>query len=184
MCSSADPCRPGFVLLEAVVALAIIGLVAIALLETTGAQLRTASKANTLLIARGIAQDRLAALEILSYDELGSLPDSLASGTMPAPFDDFAWNASVVAMEDEYDLWGAEVVVTGRGESFPLRTLIHTPRPVLETQTTNGTGGRGGTGANGGTGGRGATPTTGGRSGGAPTRGRSGAAPAARRGGG
>jgi type II secretory pathway pseudopilin PulG len=174
MCSSADPRRSGFVLLEAVVALAIIGLVAIALLETTGAQLRTASQANTLLIARGIAQDRLAALEILSYDELGSLPDSLVSGTMPPPFDDFAWTASVVAMEDEYDLWGAEVVVTGRGESFPLRTLVHTPRPVLETEVTNGTGGTGGRGGTGGTGGRGATPTTGGRTGGAPAAPRGG----------
>ncbi|MCI0434942.1 MAG: type II secretion system GspH family protein, partial [Gemmatimonadetes bacterium] len=122
-CSDARRGRPGFVLLEAVVALAIIGLVAVALLSTTGTQLRTTSKANALLTARSLAEDRLAALRFLGYDELQDVPDSLRAGRFPPPFDDFEWTARVDEMEDEYDLFGAEVIVTGRGESFPLRTL-------------------------------------------------------------
>ena len=130
--------RDGFVLLEAVVALAIIALVAISLLSATGAQLRTASKAKVQLVARALAEDRLNALRLLPYDDLESLPDSLETGVFPPPFGDFAWTASIEPMDGEYDLFGAEVVVEGRGESFPLRTLIHEPRPVLQAEAEGG----------------------------------------------
>src|SRR5690606_39090125 len=130
--------RGGFVLLEAVVALAIIALVSIALLSATGAQLGAASKAKVQLVARALAEDRLNAIRLLDYDDLVSLPDSLEAGVFPPPFEDFSWTARVEAMEDEYDLFGAEVVVAGRGESFPLRTLIHEPRPLVQTQGGGG----------------------------------------------
>jgi type II secretory pathway pseudopilin PulG len=158
--------RRGFVLLEAVVALAIIGLVAIALLSTTSSQLRTASKATVLLTARSLAEDRIAAIRFLNYDDLSRLPDSLVAGRFPPPFDAFEWTTVVEEMEDEYDLFGAEVVVNGLGESFPLRTLVHAPRPVLTGGATDA-GGRGGEPAVG-RGGRGAdaAPGRGGRDGG------------------
>jgi len=139
MSSRAEPAaRPGFVLLEAVVALAIIGLFAIALLETTSTQLRTASKANSLLVARSLADDRLAALRLLDYDDLDDVPDSLLEGTFPPPFEDFTWTTQVEQIDDEYDLFGAEVVVQGRGESFPIRTLIHAPGPNVAVSGTGG----------------------------------------------
>ncbi|HUF68366.1 MAG TPA: type II secretion system protein [Longimicrobiales bacterium] len=158
--------RRGFVLLEAVVALAIIGLVAIALLSTTSSQLRTASKATVLLTARSLAEDRIAAIRFLNYDDLSRLPDSLVAGRFPPPFDAFEWTTVVEEMEDEYDLFGAEVVVNGLGESFPLRTLVHAPRPVLTGGATEA-GRRGGEPAVG-RGGRGgdAAPGRGGRDGG------------------
>jgi len=122
------------VLLEAVVALAIIGLVAVALLSTTSSQLRTASKAGVLLTARSLAEDRIAAIRFLNHDDLSDLPDSLAAGRFPPPFEDFEWTATVEPMKDEYDLFGTEVVVSGHGETFPLRTLVHAPRPVIGAQ--------------------------------------------------
>lgn len=148
--------RQGFVLLEAVIALTIIGLFAVALLSTTSTQLRTAAKANTLLVARSLAEDRIAALRLLDYDDLGDPPDSLLEGRFPDPFQEYTWVATVVEMEDEYDLFGAEVVVEGRGETLPLRTLIHEPSPVVQVsgQVTGVAGGVAG--------GRGAAPRTGG----------------------
>lgn len=131
------PCGPGaaptgFVLLEAVVALAIIAMVAVALLAATGAQVRNASKARELLVAQSLAEDRLAALKLLDAEGLADLPDSLQAGTFPPPFEAFRWTASAAEMEDEYDLFGVEVLVNGPVESYPLRTLIHRFRPVLE----------------------------------------------------
>jgi type II secretory pathway pseudopilin PulG len=123
--------RSGFVLLEAVVALAIIGLVAIALLAALGAQVRAADKASVLLAARSLAEDRLAALRLLDYDDLSDPPDSLLAGVFPPPFEAFEWTAVVESVEDEYDLFAAEVRITGLGEAYPLRTLLHRPRPVL-----------------------------------------------------
>ena len=128
--------RGGFVLMEAVVALAIIGLVAIGLLSATGAQMRAASKARVLLTARALAEDRLSALELLDYAALADVPDSLATGTFAAPFESFSWTVRIEPMEDEYDLFGAEVIVNGNGESFPLRTLIHMPKPVFQMTET------------------------------------------------
>jgi len=152
--------------MEAVVALAIIGLFALALLSTTTAQLRTASKAGVLLEARTLAEDRVSAIQLLDYDELADLPDSLATGVFAPPFQDFTWTAAVEEMKDEYDLFGVAVVVTGRGETFPLRTLVHSPRPQLVTTTgTRGAGGVSGGGGQRGGGQRGQTGS-GGRGGG------------------
>lgn len=125
--------RGGFLLLEAVVALAIIGLAAIATLAATAAQVRTADKAAVLLVAEGLAEDRLTSFELLGYEDLGSPPDSLLSGVFPAPFDQFAWRAGVHPTAGEYDLFQVDVVVEGRGEALPLRTLIHRPQPLIAT---------------------------------------------------
>ena len=136
--------RGGFVLMEAVVALAIIGLVSIALLATTAAQVRTADKASLLLTARTLADERMATLRMLSYDQLREVPDSLVTGTFPAPFENWSWRAEVVQINEneEYDLFSVGVAVDGFDESFALRTLVHEPRPVL--QATGAAGGGGG----------------------------------------
>ena len=70
----------------------------VALLAATGAQLGAASKAKVQLVARALAEDRLNAIRLLDYDDLESLPDSLAAGVFPAPFEDFAWTATIEAM--------------------------------------------------------------------------------------
>ena len=122
--------RRGFVLLEAVVALAIIGLFAVALLAATGAQVRTSSKGAVLLNARALAQDRLMTLRMLDYEALNDVPDSLQAGTFPAPFSEYTWTASVAPVKDEYDLYDIQVVVSFGTEAYPLRSLLHEPRPV------------------------------------------------------
>jgi uncharacterized membrane protein YgcG len=123
--------RNGFVLLEAVVALAILGVASIVLLQVRAQQIRVATQARELLTAQALAEDRIAALRMLDYELLADPPDSMMSGVFPPPFQDFSWNAQVALMEDEYDLFGVEVEVLGPEERFPLRTLIHRPRRVL-----------------------------------------------------
>lgn len=127
------PGRDGFLLMEAVVALAIIGLAAIAVLGATGAQVRAADKAGVLLVAEGLAVDRMTSFELLGYEDLADPPDSLLAGVFPPPLDQFAWQARVLPMDMEFDLFRVDVIVEGRGESFPLRTLIHRTRPFVTT---------------------------------------------------
>jgi type II secretory pathway pseudopilin PulG len=131
--------RRGFVLLEAVVALAILGVASIVLLQVRAQQIRVATQARELLTAQALAEDRISALRLLDYELLAAPPDSLMEGVFPVPFQDFSWKAQVELMEDEYDLFGVEVEVNGPVERFPLRTLVHRPRTVLA-----GTGGEGG----------------------------------------
>jgi len=140
----------GFLLLEAVVALAIIGIVAVGVLASTAAQVRTADKASVLAVARSLAEDRATAFRFLGYEELRDPPDSLLGGAFPPPFDEFSWSASVQETEGEYDLFTLDLVMTGRGEVYPIQTLLHRPRPQIATASAlgagaGGAGGRGGT---------------------------------------
>jgi len=121
----------GFVLLEAVVALAILGVASIALLQVRSQQIRVASQARELLTAQALAEDRVSAIRLLNYELLAEPPDSLLEGVFPVPFEAFSWTAEVALIEDEYDLFGVEVVVLGPVERFPIRTLMHRPRSVL-----------------------------------------------------
>jgi hypothetical protein len=141
----------GFVLLEAVVALAILGVASIVLLQVRAQQIRVATQARELLTAQALAEDRIAAIRILDYELLADPPDSLMGGVFPPPFEEFTWRTEIALMEDEYDLFGVEVEVVGPAERFPLRTLVHRARSVL----TGAEGADGGVAQAGRTGGRG-----------------------------
>src|SRR5215217_6870753 len=82
--------RAGFTLLEAVVALAIVGTIAIAVLGSFGAELRTASRVRDALPAVTLAEEQLARLSSADAATLAMLPDSLARGEFIAPFADYA----------------------------------------------------------------------------------------------
>lgn len=125
--------KEGFLLLEAVIALAIIGIVAIALLAATSSQVQASGKANALLVASALAQDRLAAIQMLDGDELRDPPDSLSTGVFPAPFDEFQWVATIEPADNEYDLFAVMIEVDGRGEAFRMETLVHRSSSVIMT---------------------------------------------------
>ena len=164
-------CRRGFVLLEAVVALAILGVASIVLLQVRAQQIRVATQARELLTAQALAEDRLAAIRLLNHVLLEDPPDSLLRGAFPPPFEEYSWAAEVELIQDEYDLFGVEVVVEGPAERFPLRTLVHRPRSMLVSSGTDVAGGvqTGGPGTTGGPGGQGGGPS--GQPGGRPGQG-------------
>ncbi len=153
--------RRGFVLLEAVVALAILGVASIVLLQVRAQQIRVAAQAHELLTAQALAEDRISAIRMLDYQLLADPPDSMTAGVFPPPFQDFSWTAQIALMEDEYDLFGVEVEVLGPAERFPLRTLMHRARPVLATGGGAGGGGAAGGMMGGGMGMRGDNPARG-----------------------
>ena len=98
--------KRGFILLEAAVALLIIGLTAGAALELYGAQMRVIRREPRLLTATTLAQDRLAAVRLLEPEQLKRLPDSLARGRFAPPFAEYRWSATATrsSIDDLYDL--------------------------------------------------------------------------------
>lgn len=122
--------RDGFALLEAIVALAIIGTFAVAVLATLATQVRAADRAAALLVAQALAEDRQMAIELLDYDDLESLPDSLAAGIFPPPFDVYSWTARVEPVEDEEGLFATEIVVTDGTFTYPLHGMLHRSNAV------------------------------------------------------
>lgn len=123
--------RGGFVLLEALIALAIVGVMVVALLGATAGQLRTAAKSANMLTARSLAEERMAVLRSLEYGALVDPPDSLLAGVYGPPFEAYSWRAEIAPVEDEYDLFSAAVTVSVEDDGLTLRTLLHEPQPEL-----------------------------------------------------
>ncbi len=121
----------GFTLLEVVVALAIIGIAGVAALEAFGAEARAADRAQQALPAAVLAQERMGRLALLATPELARLPDSLARGTFPVPFDAYSWRATSGAVLGERDLYEVAVEVAWNGGAYALRTRWYRPMPVL-----------------------------------------------------
>ena len=128
-------------MLEAIVALAIIGTFAVAVLAALAAQVRAADRATALLVAQALAEDRQMAIELLDYDDLEALPDSLAEGIFPPPFDVYSWTARVEPVEGEEGLFATEVVVTDGAFTYPLRGMLHRSNAVQLGQAAAGPGG-------------------------------------------
>ena len=119
----------GFTLLEAVVAMAILGLSSVAALSALAAELRSAERAQRSLEAAALAQDRLAGLEFLAVGELSPLPDSLRRGRFREPFAAYGWEASVREVPGDQGLVEVAVRVQWEGGVYPLHALLYRPRP-------------------------------------------------------
>jgi len=77
--------RAGFTLLEATVAMTIVGIVGAGALAAFGADLRAADRARQMLPAVALAQDRMAILDLADAHTLRVLPDSMARGSFSRP---------------------------------------------------------------------------------------------------
>ena len=103
--------RRGFLLVEAAAALMIIGVVAVAALGLGAAQTRAARRLPERVTAEALAQDRLAAMRLLTAAQLRRLPDSIASGRFGAPFATYRWTATAGASDLEEDLYDVRIEI-------------------------------------------------------------------------
>jgi prepilin-type N-terminal cleavage/methylation domain-containing protein len=113
--------RRGFTLLEAVVALAIIGLVCVGVLGAYGATLRADVVAVDRLPLAALAEERIAAVD-LAPGSLERLPDSLARGIFTAPYASATWDTEVRRVRGATSLYDVTVRVRDGTDVFTLRT--------------------------------------------------------------
>jgi type II secretory pathway pseudopilin PulG len=113
--------RQGFVLLEAVVALLIIGLATAGALELFSAHLRAAAREPALVTAAALAQDRMAVVRLLPAEGMRRLADSVARGQFAPPFADYRWRATTVRQRGE-NLYDVRVDIYWRDGSYALAT--------------------------------------------------------------
>jgi type II secretion system protein I len=124
--------RAGFTLLEAAVALMIVGLAAVAVLSSFGTTLRTSVRARHALEAEALAGQRLAYASLLSHDELTHLPDSVARGRFEAPFSDYRWETTAHERRDDAALFDVRVEVAWAEGRYALPTRLYRPPPPPE----------------------------------------------------
>ena len=113
--------RRGFTMLEAVVALAIIGLVCVGVLGAYGATLRADVVAAERLPLAALAEERIAAMD-LEAGSLERLPDSLARGTFSAPYQTATWETDARRVRQSERLYDVTVRVRDGTDVFTLRT--------------------------------------------------------------
>lgn len=124
--------RPAFTVLEAAVALLIIGLSAIGVLTAVGGHTRAAVQVRRQLEASALAQDVVARVRLIDPRELVPLADSLARGRFTPPFEAYAWTARVSRVAAEESLFEIAVQVTTEGGDFDLRARRFAPPSRLE----------------------------------------------------
>ena len=123
--------RPGFTLLEAMIALVILGLAAVAALSAFGTELRAADRARHALEAEALAAERLATVRLLGARELAPLPDSIARGRFAAPFESYHWTTTLRPVLGEPALYSVVTTIAWERGTFAVQTRLYRPPPVL-----------------------------------------------------
>jgi len=116
--------RAGFTLLEATVALLIVGIVAIGALEAFAVEADAARRARQAAPAAAMAAERLAQLQLLDARGLQSLPDSLRTGRLIDGNRVYEWTASAMPVRDERDLYTVRVDVRWEAGEYALATRV------------------------------------------------------------
>lgn len=136
--------RAGVSLFEAVAAMAMVGIVAIAALEAVGTEMRTAERSRRAIEAATLAQSRLDWLDFLNETALRALPDTVKEGRFPEPLDEYVWETTSSPVATQPGVYDVSVRVMWEPDgAFTLRTYAYR-RPVITTGTGGGRGGRGG----------------------------------------
>lgn len=125
--------RPAFSLLEAVAAVAVIGMMAVGALSAAGSELRTTERARRALEAEALATARMDFMNLLYDTELQSLPDSVAKGTFDKPLDDYSWTATSTPYSDQAGVYDVRVTVKWPDGAYTERTYLYR-RPALATR--------------------------------------------------
>jgi prepilin-type N-terminal cleavage/methylation domain-containing protein len=117
----------GFSLLEALVALTIVGSASVAALATFGAELRADDRAGRALVAQALADDRMACLRLAPPGELDPLTDSLRTGRFAEPFAAYRWEAASHAVRGREGLYELNVAVRWDGGDYTETTRLYRP---------------------------------------------------------
>lgn len=126
--------RSGVTLFEAVAAMALVGIVSVAALETAGSQMRTAERARRMVEAAALAQQRLDWLDFMNETNLRALPDTVREGKFDAPLNDYAWTTMATPVSTQPGVYDVAIKVTWPDDAFELRTFVYR-RPVVSTRS-------------------------------------------------
>lgn len=126
--------RRGITLLEAVVAIAIVGMTSVAALESVGGEMRTAERARRAIEVEALATSRLEFMDLLTDRELLSLPDSVERGTFTAPLDEYSWKTTSTPLSEQPGVYDVRVTVAWSSGSYVLRTYLYRTPPLATRQ--------------------------------------------------
>jgi type II secretion system protein I len=116
--------RKGFTLLEALVALTVLGLVGVSAVGVIGSDLRAASRMREGLTEVAVAEEILARVSLLDGNALTSLPDSLRRGELILGDERYEWRTESREQGTHPNLVEVSVTVTSTSGSRGLTTVL------------------------------------------------------------
>ena len=125
--------RRGISLLEAVAAVAVIGMTTVGALEAAGSDLRTAERARRALEAEALATARIDFMNLLYDTDLQALPDSVAKGVFAKPLDEYSWIATSKPFSDQAGVYDVRVTIKWANGEYTERTYMYR-RPAIATR--------------------------------------------------
>jgi type II secretory pathway pseudopilin PulG len=123
----------GISLLEAVVAIAIVGMTAISALESVGSGMRTAEKSRRAIEAEALASSRLEFMDLMTETQLQSLPDSVAKGQFEKPLDEYSWTTTSSPLDEQAGVYDVRITVTWPTGNYTVRTYLYR-QPAFSTR--------------------------------------------------
>lgn len=132
--SSVRRARFGISLLEAVAAIAIVGLTAVSALESVGGDMRTAEKAKRATEAEALATSRLDFMDLLNDRELQALPDTVEKGTFPAPLNQYTWKTTSTPVSEQAGVYDIRITIEWPTGSYAVRTYAYRRPPLVTRQ--------------------------------------------------
>jgi type II secretory pathway pseudopilin PulG len=120
----------GVSLFETVAALTLVAVTAVSALSAVGAELRTAEKAQHVLVAEALATTQLDRLGLLTDRELLSLPDSIGKGEFDEPLSEYRWETTATPSSDQAGLYIVVITVEWPTGSYTVKSATYR-RPVL-----------------------------------------------------
>ena len=124
--------RAGLSLLEAVVAVAIVGITAVSALEAVGGDMRTAEHARRAIEAEALANSRLEFMDLLTQDrDLQSLPDTVAHGKFDKPLEEYSWTTTSSPDPDQAGVYRINVTILWPTGSYTVRTMAFRRPPLV-----------------------------------------------------
>ena len=113
-------------MLEAIVALAIVGLVCVGVLGAFGAAIRADITAADRLPLASLAVERMTAVD-LATGSLVRLADSVAHGTFAPPYGSVTWQVEAQRVSQTDGLYDVTVRVRDASDVFTLRSRRYRP---------------------------------------------------------
>jgi type II secretory pathway pseudopilin PulG len=119
--------------MEAVVAITIVGMTAIAALEAVGSDMRTAERARRAIETEALASSRLEFIDLMTDRDLQALPDSVTSGKFDKPLNEYSWKTSSTPLATQAGVYDVRVTIAWPTGSYLVKTYAYR-RPVLATR--------------------------------------------------
>jgi hypothetical protein len=127
----ADLARAGFTVLEAMVALLILGVALTPLLSSVSAAAREEGRTRATHEAVALAEERMAGLALVPADSILAYRTP-RTGWFPPPFGGYRWRALLRFDAATPALVRGAVLVEWRGGSYSLETVFHRPELLPE----------------------------------------------------